>query len=54
MRDTVLDAIQGHAPDTEGAKYGGFTIDLLVSEMELFPRYTLTQTDRVATVSQHG
>ncbi|MCY1644764.1 site-specific integrase [Methylorubrum sp. SL192] len=51
MRDSVLDAIQGHAPDTEGRKYGGFTIDVKASEMELFPRYTLSQTGREAAVS---
>ncbi|GJE83207.1 site-specific integrase [Methylorubrum thiocyanatum] len=50
MRDSVLDAIQGHAPDTEGRKYGGFTVRMMASEMELFPRYTLAHTDREAEI----
>ncbi|GJE27509.1 site-specific integrase [Methylobacterium organophilum] len=41
MRDSVLDAIQGHAPQTEGRKYGGFTVEAMAREMELFPRYDL-------------
>ena len=41
MRDSILDAIQGHAPKTEGGKYGGFTLAAKAQEMELFPRYTV-------------
>lgn len=48
MRDSVLDAIQGHAPQTEGRKYGGFTIDAMAREMALFPRYALALPEREA------
>lgn len=41
MRDSVLDAIQGHVPKTEGGKYGGFPVDVLAQEMRLFPRYVV-------------
>ena len=41
MRDSILDAIQGHAPQTEGRKYGGFKVDVMAQEMELFPRYAI-------------
>ncbi|WP_026176228.1 hypothetical protein [Methylobacterium sp. 88A] len=37
MRDSILDAIQGHAPQTEGRKYGGFKVDVMEREMKLFP-----------------
>ncbi|NEU13694.1 tyrosine-type recombinase/integrase [Methylobacterium sp. BTF04] len=39
MRDSVLDAIQGHVPQTEGGKYGEFPADVMANEMKLFPRY---------------
>ncbi|MHC2086172.1 DUF6538 domain-containing protein [Methylobacterium sp. CM6244] len=42
MRESVLDAIQGHAPRTEGGKYGGYTLETKASEMKLLPRYAVT------------
>jgi integrase len=41
MRDSVLDAIQGHVPQTEGGRYGEFPADVMANEMKLFPRYTV-------------
>lgn len=36
----ILDIIQGHAPDTEGKKYGGAaTLRTRINAMEKFPRY---------------
>lgn len=39
LQDFLLDAITGHAPRTEGDKYGGATIAAKVKAMEAFPRY---------------
>ena len=44
MRDSVLDAIQGHAPQTEGGRYGGFSVDVMAHEMGHFPRYAVSPT----------
>ena len=51
MRDLVLDAIQGHVPQTEGGKYGGFSVDVLAREMRLFPRYHVLATAPDAVVA---
>ena len=39
MKDSVLDAIQGHIPQTEGGRYGRFSVDVKARELQLFPRY---------------
>lgn len=44
IQDRVLDAITGHAPRTEGDKYGGATIAAKVKAMEAFPRYDIGTT----------
>lgn len=44
MKDSILDAIQGHVPQTEGGKYGSFPVDVLANEMKLFPRYDVRAT----------
>ena len=41
MPEAVLDAIQGHAPRTEGGRYGSVKVDVMAREMRLFPRYVL-------------
>lgn len=46
MRDSVLDAIQGHAPKTEGGKYGWFEVEVMTEEMALFPRYAVEMVAR--------
>lgn len=43
IQDRVLDAITGHAPRTEGDKYGGATIAAKVKAMDAFPRYDAGQ-----------
>jgi integrase len=51
MRESVLDAIQGHAPRTEGGKYGGYTIEMKASELKLFPRYVVHSSAREAVAA---
>jgi integrase len=41
IQDYILDAITGHAPRTEGDKYGGATIKAKAAAMEMFPRYDI-------------
>lgn len=43
IQDHVLDAITGHAPRSEGDKYGGATITAKVKAMEAFPKYDTGQ-----------
>jgi integrase len=42
IQDTVVDAICGHAPDTEGKKYGDVTIRAKANGMKKFPKFSLT------------
>ena len=46
MQDSILDAIQGHAPKTEGGKYGWFETEVTAREIALFPRYDVDQGKR--------
>jgi integrase len=42
MKERVLDAIQGHAPRTEGEKYGGkVPADVMYREILKYPRYEI-------------
>lgn len=45
MRDEVRDYIQGHAPRTEGEKYGEFSAEVLRREIELMPRLEIKLAD---------
>lgn len=51
MRDSILDAIQGHAPQTEGRKYGGFKVDVMANEMGSFPRHAVEPVAREAAAA---
>ncbi|KQO68743.1 hypothetical protein ASF22_19500 [Methylobacterium sp. Leaf87] len=51
MRDSVLDAIQGHVPQTEGGKYGEFPVDVMANEMKAFPRYAVRSTTKEAVAA---
>ncbi len=42
MRDRFVDYIQGHAPRTEGEKYGHIPLDVLSPWIGLLPRYDVT------------
>lgn len=41
MSDTVLDAMCGHAPDTEGGRYGEVPVVAQRKALELFPRFNV-------------
>ena len=43
----VLDAIQGHAPRTEGETYGSVSLLARVRAMDRFPRFDASSVDRV-------
>jgi hypothetical protein len=38
----ILDAIQGHAPRTEGEGYGEVPADVMLPEILKYPRYRIT------------
>ena len=42
MDPEIRDQMQGHAPDTEGRKYGEIEAVVLKREIDKFPRYLLT------------
>ena len=47
MNPVYLDAIQGHAPRTEGEKYGMFPVEVLVPEILKYPRYEVKPLENV-------
>jgi integrase len=42
MRDRYIDYIQGHAPRTEGEKYGHLPLDVLAPWISMLPRYDVS------------
>lgn len=42
MRDRFIDYIQGHAPRTEGEKYGHIPLDVTAPWIQMLPRYDVT------------
>ena len=47
MIDRILDAIQGHAPRTEGEKYGKYKPSVLLREIMKYPRYDVVAAETV-------
>ena len=45
MNMVILDAIQGHAPRTEGEKYGVFPPKVMLAEIEEYPRYEIARSN---------
>ena len=47
----TLDAIQGHAPKTEGEKYGEWPVAALYRELTKLPRYEVSEGGESSAVS---